>query len=168
MSVGEIISPTPPWRGGLGGASSPTVPRIVTILARKFSHTHEDEEDLIQEGMLAYVKAQQTFKPDQNAKFDTYASRVITNRFIDLLRKHHKDAPLDEEQTPDAHTLDDAMDISEIKRVLAQSVPELERAIFNSYIEGFSYDEIGKIFDLTPKKIDNTVQKVKKIIKAKL
>jgi RNA polymerase sigma factor (sigma-70 family) len=144
------------------------IPRIVVILARKFAHSHEDEEDLIQEGMLAYYRAQQTYKPDQNAKFETYASRVITNRFIDLARKRHTDTSFDEEHALADTNFDDAVDISEIKRVLSQNVPDLERAIFNSYIEGFSYEEIGKIFDLTPKKIDNTVQKVKKIIKERV
>ena len=47
-------------------------------------------------------------------------------------------------------------------------IPELERAIFNSYIEGFSYEEMGRIFELNRKKVDNIVQKVKRIIKSSL
>ena len=126
-----------------------------------------DEEDLVQEGMIAYIKATQTFNPDRDIKFETYASRVITNRFIDILRRRHdKDASLNENKTVGDFSMEDEMDLIEIKNILGTRVAELERAIFNSYIEGFSYEEISKIFDLPRKKIDNTVQKVKKIIKS--
>ena len=140
--------------------------RLVRILARKFSCPQIPEEDLVQEGMLAYFKAQSTFDPLRDVKFDTYASRVITNRFIDILRKGPDvHAVLDEDTTTGVLTFDDEINLLEIKKILQTHVTELERAIFNSYIEGFSYEEMGKIFELPRKKIDNIVQKVKRTIK---
>jgi len=128
---------------------------------------HEHEEDLFQEGMLALFKAEHTFNPTSGAKLETYASRVITNRFIDVWRKVGE-APdeLNEETQGGALCLDNEMDLEEIRKILREQVSDLERAIFNSYyIEGFSYDEIGRIFELPRKKIDNIVQKVKRKIK---
>jgi RNA polymerase sporulation-specific sigma factor len=147
-------------------AAPPT--RLIRILARKFSGSAIPEEDLVQEGMLAYIRASQTFNPDAGVKFETYASRVITNRFIDLLRKTHDTSELIESNIEGNFSMDDQVSLLEIKKILASRVNELERAIFNSYIEGFSYDEIGKIFTLPRKKIDNTVQKVKRIIKSQI
>ena len=154
-----------------GQSGSRETPRVVRILARKFARGSMDEEDLIQEGMLAYMKARSTFVAGRDAKFDTYVSRVITNRFIDLFRKTQgkdKSAQLDESTTVGAGSFDDMVDLIEIGEALEKHVPPLERAIFKSYVEGFSYEEIGKIFDLNRKKIDNVVQKVKKTIKARM
>jgi RNA polymerase sporulation-specific sigma factor len=143
--------------------------RLVRILARKYANANLTEEDLVQEGMLAWIKAETTFKPETGVKFETYASRVIRNRFIDLLRKRPagKSAVLCEESTSGDYHFDDEVDLIEIHKIIDGVVKPLDRAIFNSYIEGFTYEEIGKIFNLTRKKIDNTVQKVKKLIKSK-
>ncbi|MDR0462160.1 MAG: sigma-70 family RNA polymerase sigma factor [Christensenellaceae bacterium] len=143
--------------------------RIPRILARKYATNRLAEEDLFQEGMLAYMKAEATFNPERGVTMETYASRVIRNRFIDILRKEHGSTELDEETTDGAtgsFSFDDEVNLIEIKKILAQNVSDIERAVFNSYIEGLSYDEMGKIFDMNRKKIDNTVQKVKKIIKS--
>jgi len=143
------------------------VPRLVRILARKFAGATMPEDDLVQEGMLALMKAQNTFDEKKEIKFETYASRVITNRFIDLLRKQgEKVQEYTEDMAQGSTSIDDEVNLIEIKKTLANHVDDIDRAIFTSYIEGFSYDEIGKIFDRSKKNIDNTVQKVKKIIKS--
>jgi len=144
--------------------------RLIRILARKFATPSSPEDDLFQEGTLAYMRALQTFDPTRDTKLETYASRVITNRFIDISRRQADSVvELVEDEMSGAsypaNSLDDEMNLQEIKKILATHVADLDRAIFNSYIEGFSYEEMGKIFDLPRKKIDNTVQKVKKIIK---
>jgi DNA-directed RNA polymerase specialized sigma24 family protein len=45
---------------------------------------------------------------------------------------------------------------------------EIERAVFNAYLGGFSYGEIEKIFTINKKKIDNTIQKIKKLAIAEM
>ena len=145
------------------------MPRVVLSLARKFAGGDRTEQDLIQEGMLAYMKAEKTFDANAGAKFETYASRVITNRFIDLIRR----APAGTSQINDdtfgnGTDFDNEIKVIEIKKVLKENVCEVERAIFYGYIEGLTYEEISKIFELPRKKIDNIVQKVKKIIKERV
>lgn len=149
--------------------------RLVTILARKFTTSELSEQDLFQEGMIALLKAKQTFKADSGAKFETYASRCIHNRLIDVLRREHSKRP--ESESHDAadatgQSLEDEIDIIEkndtIRRILREECTDIERAIFNSYIEGFSYEEMSKIFELPRKKIDNTIQKIRSKIKSEL
>ena len=145
------------------------IDRLVRIISRKFINSGMDEEDLCQEGMLALMRAESTFNPSADVKFETYASRVITNRFIDITRKHRQRDVASTQSSYEIQSdfsLDDQVNLIEIKNILRDYVTELDRAIFNSYIQGFSYEEISKIFELPRKKIDNTVQKVKKIIKA--
>jgi len=143
--------------------------RLIRGLARKFANTQLSEEDLVQEGNLAFIRAQNTYNVDRGVPFDAYATHVIKNRFIDLLRKTpDRSAVFNDETTQGDISFDDEVKLLEIKKVLAQNIESVERAIFNSYIEGFTYEEISKIFDMPRKKIDNTVQKVKKIIKEKI
>ena len=140
--------------------------RLVRILARKFATSQIHEEDLYQEGMLALIKAEMTYKPESGVKLETYASRVITNRFIDLMRKQtDKPDELNEDTQSGDFNLDDEVNLLEIKKILREQINDIERAVFNSYVEGFSYEEIGAIFELPRKKIDNIVQKVKRKIK---
>ena len=145
--------------------------KMVTIIVRKFSRAN-NEQDLMQEGMLALLRARDTFREGSGAKFETYASCVIRNHLIDILRRqknnpdissecpdntaNHKFSPEAEEQFLEKS--------STIKKILT-SLPEIERAIFNCYFQGYSYDEIVKIFNTSKKKIDNTIQKVRKLIK---
>lgn len=147
--------------------------RLVAAVVRKFARSHVSEQDLHQEGMLALIKARTTFNPDAGVKFETYASRVITNRIIDVLRKQRDAAPgrfagseTSADQIPADFSMENEVNLLEVKRFLRERCTEIERAVFNSYIEGFSYSEIGKIFELTPKKIDNIIQKVKRLIKS--
>lgn len=146
--------------------------KIATIISRKFVTDGLCEDDLFQEAMLALLKASQTFKPtDGRATFETYASRCIHNRLIDVIRKHQSDVVVVElddynATTPDLESqIDKYQRRQEIKAVL-DSLQPIERAIFNAYANGYCYSDIGKIFDLPKKKIDNTIQKIKKGIRS--
>ncbi len=44
-------------------------------------------EDIINEGVIVLMKALDTFDEDKNAKFETYVSRRIRGRIIDIARK---------------------------------------------------------------------------------
>jgi len=145
------------------------IPRIALIYARKFKINGMTEEDKVQECMLAYLRAQKAFDPAQNTQFNTYASRVIRNRLIDIARKtKHDDDPIDENTLIDPINPDDKDNINAIKKILAENVGERDRMIFNAYVQGLTYDEMAKIFEITRKNIDNSLQKTKKVIKCNL
>ena len=144
---------------------------LVDIIYRKrFSQSGVSEQDLKQEGMMALLKAVKTFNADAGVKFETYASRVICNRMIDIVRKESADRIV---AVPDydlsVNTTPEQIFWSkergrEINRILKRECSEIEVAIFKSHYLGRSYDEIALTFDITKKKIDNTIQKVKRVI----
>ncbi|MCL2228289.1 MAG: sigma-70 family RNA polymerase sigma factor [Firmicutes bacterium] len=143
--------------------------RLVRVLARKYANSQNEEEDLFQEGQIAYLRAIQTFDESKNIRIEAYATRIIKNRFIDLLRKKRDTSQdVDSESASAEYSLDQRVSLIEIKQILATHIADIDRAIFNSYIEGFSYDEISKIFDLPKKKIDNIIQKVKRAIRERV
>ena len=141
--------------------------RLVRIQVRRFyipNGAPIDEDDLFQEGMLALLRAEKTFDEQRGFKFETYASHVIYNHLLDEVRKYNEEV---EPLLPDAiddKTLEDKIEQQRKLRLLRKVLAEcsdIERAIFKAYWRGHSYKEIGDIFDVTPKKIDNTIQKIK-------
>jgi len=131
-------------------------------------HPSLSEEDLIQEGLIALLRAQKTYKGNKGAKFETYASICIRNRLIDILRKENTKTYIESTQIteiPDTDYKIELVEKEEILKNVLKTCTEIERAILNSYLQGFSYTEIAKIFEITSKKIDNTIQKIKNKIK---
>lgn len=61
--------------------------RLVVYIAKKFENTNVNIEDLISIGTIGLIKAVNTFSPDRNIKFATYASRCIENEILMHLRK---------------------------------------------------------------------------------
>jgi len=145
--------------------------KLVTVVVRKIIFTYKvknfSEEDLVQEGMLALLKARNTFKEDGGAKFETYASRCIHNRVIDVIRRERGTDSLDFEISSQDDGVERELRDEILERVLTQ-LNEIERAIFNSYIQGYTYTEIAKIFEINNKKIDNTIQKVKIFVRKEI
>lgn len=147
---------------------------LVDIIHRKhFPASGVNEQDLKQEGMMALLKAARTFDVDKGAKFETYASTVIYNRMIDVVRKENADRKenVTAIQDNDARVNTTPEQIfwgeergREIEKSLKQQCSEIELAIYKSHYLGRSYSEIAFTFDVAKKKIDNTIQKVKKII----
>lgn len=64
--------------------------RLVVYVAKKFSSSEVDIEDLISIGSLGLIKAVNSFKTDKNIKIATYASKCIENEILMYLRKISK------------------------------------------------------------------------------
>src|SRR5271168_3907625 len=73
----------PSVRDGIIQASLPLVKRIAYGLARRST---DPVEDLIQVGSIGLIKAVDQFKPDAGAKFQTYATHLITGEIRHYLR----------------------------------------------------------------------------------
>ncbi len=64
--------------------------RLVVYVAKKFSSSEVDIEDLISIGSMGLIKAVKSFKMDKNIKIATYASKCIENEILMYLRKISK------------------------------------------------------------------------------
>ncbi len=146
--------------------------RLVRAVIRKFENTGIAEDDLFQEGMLALLKAERTYKAQGGAKFETYASVVIRNHIIDIIRTHKAEPSVLFETTSSTEDVtgdDQHGGVKELLKILHEALDDcsaVERAIFNAYFQGYSYQEICEIFGISKKKVDNTIQKIRKLAKA--
>jgi RNA polymerase sporulation-specific sigma factor len=64
--------------------------RLVVYVAKRFTSTEIDVDDLISIGSLGLIKAVNTFNSDKNIKLATYASKCIENEILMYLRKISK------------------------------------------------------------------------------
>jgi len=64
--------------------------RLVVYVAKKFSNSEVDIDDLISIGSLGLIKAINSYKSDKNIKIATYASKCIENEILMYLRKISK------------------------------------------------------------------------------
>ena len=62
--------------------------RLVVFLAKKYTGTGYDLEDLISIGTIGLIKGITTYKIDKNIRLATYASRCITNEILMYIRKN--------------------------------------------------------------------------------
>ncbi|MBO7395207.1 MAG: RNA polymerase sporulation sigma factor SigE [Ruminococcus sp.] len=73
--------------------------RLVVYIAKKFESTGIGIEDLVSIGTIGLIKSVNTFNPEKNIKFATYASRCIENEILMFLRKssqYRNDLSIDE------------------------------------------------------------------------
>ncbi len=64
--------------------------RLVVYIAKKFTNTGIDVEDLVSIGTIGLIKAVHTFDVNKNIKLATYASRCIENEILMYLRKNSR------------------------------------------------------------------------------
>ncbi|MGN0452938.1 MAG: RNA polymerase sporulation sigma factor SigK [Ruminococcus sp.] len=66
--------------------------RLVAHIIKKYYANKSDHEDLVSIGTIGLIKAINTFNPDKNIKFSSYASRCIENEILMHFRNGKKSA----------------------------------------------------------------------------
>lgn len=64
--------------------------RLVAHIAKKYYAGVTEQEDLISIGTIGLIKAVESFNPEKNAKFGTYAARCIENEILMCFRANKK------------------------------------------------------------------------------
>lgn len=64
--------------------------RLVAHIAKKYTASPKDTEEMISIGTIGLIKAIQTFKPEKKSKLASYASRCIENEILMHLRAMKK------------------------------------------------------------------------------
>lgn len=182
-------------QNGNGDAKEIVIERnknLVKSVAHGFFLIGGDKEDLIIEGMIGVSRAVDTY----NGKFGfgTYAYKCIRNNIINAIRNANrsKNIPLnnyisltgfsdsDSDTDKTEIIIDAAIDpeteyinkesAEELKSKIKQSLSKLESEILSMYLNGDSYQEIGRKLGKNVKSVDNAVQrirnKVKQIVKS--
>lgn len=146
---------------------------------------NEDLEDCIQILWVCFLNSIDKFDETKEKSFVSFLvvcfNSKIKNHIRDLKRKNGKlysvsiDTKLKENENfsyidileDKENSLEKKYEMNEAVDSLYQTVDinDFERQVFVLYLYGYEYKEIGKILNCPTKKIDNTIKKVKEVIK---
>lgn len=156
---------------------------IIEYKAKAYGNTPDEVADLSQEGLIAFIKAVQTFDDSKGIKLSTYANTCITNRMLSSISKMNKisfnealsddvealsesgSSQTDFEQSPESIILEQEK-YKEIISRISCSLTDLEWTVFNLYLEERTYSQIADELSLSQKAVNNAMQRVRKKLKS--
>ncbi|MGC8819508.1 MAG: sigma-70 family RNA polymerase sigma factor [Fervidobacterium sp.] len=162
---------------------------MVVRIASQFYAPWAEFDDIVQNGLIGLIKAIYYFEEGKSS-FSTFAWRSIESEIKSFItyqnRKKNKmlsdstsmDSVYDDvdDEQIDYFISDDSTSTNVVRKTILSMIHEeiLERLneeetqIFELWLDGYSYKEIEEKVGVNFKKVDNTVQKVKKLVRSKI
>ena len=161
---------------------------FVRSKARSYFLLGADHEDIVQEGMIGLFKAIRDFKQDKISSFRAFAELCVTRQIITAVKtatrlKHiplnsyvSLNHPIYDEESD--RTLMDVItqakvdspedmlitqeELAAIESRIGEILSDFEWKVLSLYLQGKSYQEIGKELSRQVKSVDNALQRVKR------
>ncbi len=160
-------------------------PMVIKISSRYYAPWAEFQ-DLVQNGLVGLIKAVYYYQPDKSG-FSSFAWRSIESELKSFLtflnRKKNRmltdavsvDLLTSEDSEETGYSLED-LSFSTARQAIASLIMErindhlsdLEVQIIQMWIDGTSYEQIEQQLGVNFKKVDNTVQKLKRTLKERV
>lgn len=148
--------------------------RFLNTRTTRTSASYLDCDDFVQEGMFGFLNAVRTFNADKGVPFEAYASVCMRNSINTAAGNVSKEIPV--ENTSDAllsiESTEDPLGhiitsehLSEVLDICQITLSEIEKTVVFFKAGGMSYGEIGERLGLSPKAVDNAVQRARRKIK---
>ena len=163
---------------------------FVRLKASSYFLAGGDSDDLIQEGLVGLYKAIRDYRTDRESSFRNFAELCITRQIITAVKTatRNKHTPLnqyvsfssspagatgDSEPTLDemlpGSTVHDPVnqvisseELQALVVCISTSLSELESRVLTLYLDGHSYEEVGRRLACDCKTVDNALQRVKR------
>ena len=164
---------------------------LVNMKVGKYFMIGAEKEDIVQEGMIGLFKAIQSFKPDKQNSFKTFANLCIERQLITAIKtsNRQKHQPLnsylslsssaynneDDENNSemieffDSHTTEDPLETitkkeyyKTVENAIDTSLSNFEKQVLQRFIKGESYVDIAAKLDAPVKSVDNAIQRIRK------
>lgn len=157
---------------------------LISTKARGYGYSFLEKDDLVQEGMIALLKAIRSFVEEKGTSFNTFAAICIDNSIKSAVRSagRLKHMPLNNyvplysddisnqfSENFSAHSAGspEALVIKKeeyalIKRNTATLLSGFEREILMLYLNGCTYEQMAAQLSVTVKSVDNALQRVRR------
>lgn len=150
--------------------------RVVINLAYKFTHNHQDAEDIAQEVFFAVWKQAKKFRGESAAS--TWIHRITVNHSLNYLRKHKRekselpDDKLMHKAAPGSGNPDRVMESKYNKEIFykaLESLPEKYRIPFVlNKLEGMSYKEVAETLRISVPNVESRIHRAKRAMQEAL
>jgi RNA polymerase sigma-H factor len=169
---------------------------FVRLKASSYFLAGGDSDDLIQEGLVGLYKAIRDYRTDRESSFRNFAELCITRQIITAVKTatRNKHTPLNQyvsfssspsgpssdteatldEMLPGSSVHDPVNQVissEELRALVAcisTALSELESRVLALYLDGHSYEEVGRRLGCDCKTVDNALQRVKRKVGAHL
>lgn len=139
---------------------------LIIKVARMYTNTPDDQQDLFQEIVLQLWRSYDTFKG--NSKISTWMYRVALNTAITLFRKTTRTVKTDEladyHQPIDDDNDDNQQQISLLYKVI-KMLGDIDRAIVMMYLDDVPYKDIAENIGITEVNARVKMNRLKKTLK---
>jgi RNA polymerase sporulation-specific sigma factor len=163
---------------------------FVRLKASSYFLAGGDADDLIQEGLVGLYKAIRDYRSDRESSFRNFAELCITRQIITAVKTatRNKHTPLNQyvsfssavagsgsdsdptldEMLPGSPVHDPVNQVissEELRALVAcisTALSELESRVLSLYLDGHSYEEVGRRLGCDCKTVDNALQRVKR------
>lgn len=163
---------------------------FVRLKASSYFLAGGDSDDLIQEGLVGLYKAIRDYRTDRESSFRNFAELCITRQIITAVKTatRNKHTPLNQylsfSSSPSSSaaegepTLDEIIpgpsvhdpvnqvisseELQALVACLSTVLSELESRVLSLYLDGYSYEDVGRRLDCDTKTVDNALQRVKR------
>ncbi|MDV3665924.1 RNA polymerase subunit sigma-70 [Elizabethkingia anophelis] len=139
---------------------------LIIKVARMYTNTPDDQQDLFQEIVLQLWRSYDTFKG--NSKISTWMYRVALNTAITLFRKTSRTVKTDEladfHQPIDDENDDNQQQISLLYKVI-KMLGDIDRAIVMMYLDDVPYKDIAENIGITEVNARVKMNRLKKTLK---
>jgi RNA polymerase sporulation-specific sigma factor len=163
---------------------------FVRLKASSYFLAGGDADDLIQEGLVGLYKAVRDYRTDRESSFRNFAELCITRQIITAVKTatRNKHTPLNQyvsfSSTPAGSsgesepTLDEMLpgstvhdpvnqvisseELRALVACISTALSELESRVLALYLDGHSYEEVGRRLSCDCKTVDNALQRVKR------
>ncbi len=152
--------------------------RTVQFLAGRYSSSIY--EDLVQEGFVGLLKAVNTYRPDENVRFSTYAHVCVKNKIVSSLKKNSlingveftdemaESLFANEETCSPESILMENERMDEVYKKITSALSEQEWKVFQLFLTGMAYNQMALNLGVTVKSVDNAMHRVRRKLKSVL
>lgn len=145
--------------------------RKVSICARRFYLFGGDNDDLVQEGMIALLKAIRSYRPEKNVSFGTYSEVCIQNRLRDtvFLSRYSEFLSLEEQDLSDSSFCDNDPETliienehyEEFFTSFKNCLSHYEQSVLDMYLQGMNHNEIANRLLKTTSSVYNAIERIR-------
>ncbi len=138
-----------------------------------------DYDDLVQEGCIGLLDAVRSFHRDNHTKFSTYALVCIRNRVQKAVEKVSsqklaafqnsvslEDVEMMSDHPSPEQVFLDKEALEAVMHGIQTQLTSMERKVLFGLLEGLDYQTIAKTLNISPKSVDNALQRVRRKLKS--
>lgn len=162
---------------------------VVNMKVSRYFIIGAEKEDIIQEGLIGLYKAINSFDPEKQNSFKSFANLCIERQLITAIKSSNrqKHMPLnsylslnmsaydnEDDDTSiydifDANIIEDPLDTitkkeyyKSVEDIIDKSLSIFEKNVLNELVNGSSYTAIAQKLDSPVKSVDNAIQRIRK------